>query len=886
MKFSFPHFSVFLFSCFLVFLVAAILLITTTAFAQVVKIPDPNLREAIRETLQLPEGVPITQQEMLRLRNLDGEDRVITDLTGLEFASNLIGFSVSGNWTVNSSSSASSLDLSPLSDLTELKVVFIHRVRLSDMTVLANLTQLTGLVLIENGIRDITPLAGLVNLDWLTLLENPIADLSALTNLTQLKELQIRATGRITDITPLANLTNLIMLNLHGNQIVDISPLAGLTQLEKLVIDNNQIVDISPLANLTQLKELKIDANKIVDFSPLQGLSLTSLQYDQVCELPDPPVQDRIGSRTFPSIPQGFDSGIVNLPALSYKDRLAYHDLWWQGLPFDLRFQPTPPWYQLVGDIDRAVAQQEELLAKNPNMIFLVNLRLRDAGRGFYPEDWFGWLRDENGNRIKRKRDPADHGYFIDFTQPAVQDVIVQQAISVAQCGLYDGIMFDAGWSDAGPVLVDYALEEWERQYYRTFEQELEARVSMIQRIRAGVPDDFLILCNSNWAKLPITGSYINGGFMETFRDGYDVYQNKTLAEIEDALLWYEANVREPRINCVRGEGIPTESPDSPNNRRWMRLFTTMSLTLSDGYALYSTGHHASTHFWYSFWDADLGQPVGPTARRYQEDIEGLYIREFTNGWAVYNRSGEPQTITLPAPATPVSNRGSNAAAQTHLLPDLDGEIYLKTKNPADVNGDGVVNILDLVHVANNFGKADPDLNGDGVVNILDLTLVAKHLSQNAAAPSQLALIESIPSTAKEVIAVQRALTELEAIPNKSHGVQIAIELLRHYLSIADPNVQETKLLSNYPNPCNPDTWIPYQLSEGSTVTVKIYDVTGSIVRTIQVGHKPAGYYLTRERAIYWDGRNQNREPVSSGVYFYTFNTDTYTQTRRMVILK
>ena len=70
------------------------------------------------------------------------------------------------------------------------------------------------------------------------------------------------------------------------------------------------------------------------------------------------------------------------------------------------------------------------------------------------------------------------------------------------------------------------------------------------------------------------------------------------------------------------------------------------------------------------------------------------------------------------------------------------------------------------------------------------------------------------------------------------------------------------------------------------TVTVKIYDVTGSLVRTINVGHKPVGYYLTRERAVYWDGQNQNRESVSSGVYFYTLNTDTYTQTRRMVILK
>ena len=67
---------------------------------------------------------------------------------------------------------------------------------------------------------------------------------------------------------------------------------------------------------------------------------------------------------------------------------------------------------------------------------------------------------------------------------------------------------------------------------------------------------------------------------------------------------------------------------------------------------------------------------------------------------------------------------------------------------------------------------------------------------------------------------------------------------------------------------------------------MKIYDVSGHLVRTIEVGHKPVGYYLTRERAVYWDGRNENGESVGSGVYFYTLNADRYTETRRLVIVK
>ena len=204
------------------------------------------------------------------------------------------------------------------------------------------------------------------------------------------------------------------------------------------------------------------------------------------------------------------------------------------------------------------------------------------------------------------------------------------------------------------------------------------------------------------------------------------------------------------------------------------------------------------------------------------------------------------QPLLLELVTDPAEEGGSGANCDWAFWADLH---ITATPNP-DANLDGRVNILDLITVAHSLGQQPPsnpqaDINKDGVVNLLDLVFVAEHLSQNAAAPSQLTLIESIPSTAKEVIAAQRALNELEAIPNKTPRIQIAIELLRHYLAIADQNVKETKLLPNYPNPFNPDTWIPYQLSEASTVTVKIYDVTGSLVRTIQVGHKPGGYYLT-----------------------------------------
>ncbi len=209
-----------------------------------------------------------------------------------------------------------------------------------------------------------------------------------------------------------------------------------------------------------------------------------------------------------------------------------------------------------------------------------------------------------------------------------------------------------------------------------------------------------------------------------------------------------------------------------------------------------------------------------------------------------------------------------------------------------DVNQDGTINILDLVLVGHNLGQkpaSDPraDVNKDGQVNVIDLVLVAERLGEKvvSAAPTQADIISS-GSSLEEIIVIRRALRELESVSEKSPNVKITIQFLRLWLENANRSVATTKLLPNYPNPFNPETWIPYQLAEAADVNVKIYDVSGRLVRTIPVGFKPVGYYLTRERAVYWDGRNDIGESVSSGVYFLQFVAGDFTATQRVVIVK
>ena len=200
-----------------------------------------------------------------------------------------------------------------------------------------------------------------------------------------------------------------------------------------------------------------------------------------------------------------------------------------------------------------------------------------------------------------------------------------------------------------------------------------------------------------------------------------------------------------------------------------------------------------------------------------------------------------------------------------------------------DVNQDGVVNILDLVLIATRFGQSGPnaaDVNGDGAVNIQDLVLVASALGNTAAAPA----LHPQGLTMLTATDVQRWLTQARELNLTDAASQRGIIFLEQLLSVLIP--KKTALLPNYPNPFNPETWIPYHLSKDANVTLHIYAVNGQVVRTLALGHQPAGMYQNRSRAAYWDGRTEFGEQVVSGIYFYTLTAGDYSATRKMVILK
>ena len=214
----------------------------------------------------------------------------------------------------------------------------------------------------------------------------------------------------------------------------------------------------------------------------------------------------------------------------------------------------------------------------------------------------------------------------------------------------------------------------------------------------------------------------------------------------------------------------------------------------------------------------------------------------------------------------------------------LRADDTLVIQNSLDVNSDGVVNIRDLVLVASNFGQTgqnSADVNSDGVVNISDLVLVANALGEGVAAAP---ILHPSDIEGLTVSDMQQILTQARQIafidPTYLRGVKILEQLLARLLP------KETVLLPNYPNPFNPETWIPYQLAAPADVTLHIYSVDGTLVRTLELGHQSAGMYHSKNRAAYWDGRNQHGEFVASGVYFYTLTAGNLTATRKMLIRK
>ena len=202
-----------------------------------------------------------------------------------------------------------------------------------------------------------------------------------------------------------------------------------------------------------------------------------------------------------------------------------------------------------------------------------------------------------------------------------------------------------------------------------------------------------------------------------------------------------------------------------------------------------------------------------------------------------------------------------------------------------DVNGDGIVDGKDIdaliTAIVDGITDAKYDVNGDGTVDVNDVVAVNANRDDAAGAPARLG---NLKLSAVAVNRLQEQIDLLIATDDRSPAAIKTLIYLQQLIALARP--EKTQLLANFPNPFNPETWIPYQLAQPADVTLTIYDVRGRVVRAVDLGHQAAGVYQSRSRAAYWDGRNAFGEPVASGLYFYTLTAGDFSATRKMLIRK
>ena len=850
-------------------IVAVQLQITQGAYASsqqgaaVAPIPDPNLRAAIAEELGKSPNAPITVVEMTQLSELQVPGRGIRDLAGLQFATNLRQLHLS-NWEQQGNHVS---DLSPITGLTELRALFLSDNPISDLSPLRGLEKLSYLVCRHTNISDLSPLAGLINLKHLdvsgnasTLDLSPLAGLINLTflaapeivnlfplaGLTNLTELFFSGNDDISDLSPLAGLINLEVLHSGGNAVSDLSPLARLRKLWHLYLPGAEISNLTPLAGLTNLRELYLHHNDISNISPLAGLTgLTRMRLEHN-DISDISPLAGLTKLKWMAIDNNNISDFSPLDGLRENIKLIWYDN--PGFP---RGGPKieGPWlWTVLPNVRRDFDSGADLLSEaSGGTVTEVETSTHGAAEGKPVGDdvWTSY-----------RLPPAGSNNIEDMLQSVIPEAVIYGTVSVYSPREQDTTMY---------VGSDYGVKVW-----------LNGTL-MYEDLHGEDGDDY------------------HDFFPITLKQGVNVL----LVAVH---IYHEANSGffgfEPgTAYTVANPGVSYTFSKTPIHHE-----DTFMLDIG-----------ARDIFDLAGWQFDI--TFDPAILEALNVIEGDFLKmggatTFFQAGTINNRSGRITKINATR-LVPGGVSGTDTLLQVTFKAKSAGETALTLRNvefghptgrliPAgphqihitvggriatgDVNRDGVVTILDLILIARQLGQrvsanSPADLNGDGSVSILDLILAARSLGSTTAAAAPPIGGESIDAATIAAWIAEARLADDGSLVSKQ-----GIEMLERLLASLIP--KETALLRNYPNPFNPETWIPYQLAQAAAVTLTIYDAKGVLVRELDLGYQQAGHYTDRTRAAYWDGCNHLGESVGNGIYFYQLRAGDYSITRKMLILK
>ena len=706
-----------------------------------------------------------------------------------------------------------------------------------------DLARLTRLVADEQGISDLRGLEYAERLERIELRRNEISDLSPLAELTRLNNIKLRG-NRITDVSPLAGLINVDWLGLEENQITDVSPLKGLIKLNGIGISGNPISDVSPLVSLISLERIDAWRTPISNFSALA--KLPRLRW---IELGNDRSISSIPSLKGLKVLRRLEVRGCNVSDLSPLAELTA--LEWLSL-VDNTISDLSPLAHLTRlehlNLDANLITDASPLAKLARLevLYLENNVISDVSplKGF-----------KNLERL-------------DLRNNVISDFSPLDGLPEKTFVRMNG---NPGFPAGGPKITGpwlWAIVPGTR---------LDDRTDFLSRATGGAATELKVATNGategkavgkrKWALHRISAT-----------DGDNINR------MTDALGW--GTGEEIYDHIVYGSVIL----DSPEEQQ-----TTMLVGSDDAVKVWLNGELVHKAF------------VARGAGDYQ-DFFPVTLKQGKNALlvALDNRGhGGFSGFFGFAPDVKyeVFQPSINFTFSTDTTQIEKGDtftVHLKTENADNLAG-WQTNIIFNRAVLNVSSVTEGDFlkQGDGrtffqagtINNTTGKITGIKGVQLSKGKMTRRGTLFSVRFTAIANGESRLSVDNFQAGSSRGEKINATPPEITVTVGGGAPAApalypDETALLHNYPNPFNPETWIPYQLSESADITIRIYATSGVLVRKLSLGYQPAGIYQYRTRAAYWDGKNEVGESVASGIYFYTLTAGNFTATRKMLIMK
>ena len=697
---------------------------------------------------------------------------------------------------------------------------------MSDMSAVSGLTNLTSLNLPDNSVSDISAVSGLTNLTHLTLWDNSVSDISAVSGLISLTSLSLRDNS-VSDISAVSGLTNLTHLSLPDNSVSDISAVSGLTNLTSLHLQDNSVSDISAVSGLINLTWLGLWNNSVSDISPLvENTGLAG--------------SDEVHIR---GNPLSYLSIHTHIPTLQSR-----------GVTVVFDGQAHRALLKVSGDNQEGMPK--ETLAR------LLVIEAQDTDGSALVGIWVTFTVVTGGGTLSTTNTMTD-------ANGRAQSLLTlgpnpgTQIVSVSATGIEAPATFHA----ISEIHIEYLLS-------------LPTGISLIH--------------------VPLKVTAVDGAeqTIESIADLYDVLGG---ASTVNFLITYDSQTQEWLSYFVPSDkGTPANRGLTADMGIIAGLRAPVSVRLR-GDALGTDGNSAIA----------LNQGLNVVGLPLRDSrltrVSHLFALDGIGGnvpviiltdggeFKAVGRAGDPGDIEI------TGGQSFILTAQRAAIVDISGDAWTNVSGTSAAPQVALtgIQVTDTTPVLALRGSIVDEGTG---VSKAGLHVKVKNLSTDRAITTvtgdegngyQLTVVDIETTRAARI-------GDILEISAQSPDPFIGVQPLRYTVTAEDVKrglIQltelvayeiptETELLHNYPNPFNPETWIPYRLAEDAFVTLTIYNQTGQVVRTLEVGHQIASAYENRSKAVYWDGRNGLGEQVASGVYFYHLSAGDYSATRKMLILK